>query len=168
VTAGAVRVIAPAQRTQDDGEVDAVSNTQSQPLAGRSAGPPRADEPVSQLVQHASRQLTELVRGELRLAQAEMKEKGKHYGLGAGMFGGMGVVGFLMLEALVAAAIAALALALPVWAGALIVAAVLGALAAVLAMTGRKQLAQAAPPAPEQAMAGVRADVAEIKESAHR
>lgn len=145
-----------------------MSNTQPHVAAGGPAGVPRADEPVGQLVQHASRQLTELVRGELRLAQAEMKEKGRHYGRGAGMLGGAGVVGFLMLEALVATVIAALALTLPLWAGALIVAAVLGVVAAVLAAAGRKQLAQAAPPAPEQAMAGVKADVAEIKESAHR
>lgn len=145
-----------------------MSNTQPHVVAGRPAGVPRTDEPVSELVQHASRQLTELVRGELRLAQVEMKEKGKHYGKGAGMFGGVGVVGFLLLEVLVAAAIAALSLALPVWAGALIVAAVLGVVAAVLAKVGKNQIAQAAPPAPEQAVAGVKADVAEIKESAHR
>ncbi|MFG1811620.1 hypothetical protein [Streptomyces sp. NPDC049040] len=33
---------------------------------------------------------------------------------------------------------------------------------------GEKQVAGAAPPAPEQAMENIRADVAEIKESAHR
>lgn len=72
-------------------------------------------EPVSELVQRASQQLTELVRGEMKLAQAEMKEKGKRYGKGGGLFGGAGVVGFLMLQTLVATAIAALAVPLPVW-----------------------------------------------------
>ncbi|MFJ5997006.1 phage holin family protein [Streptomyces sp. NPDC092370] len=137
------------------------------------AGPDRrsthsTDEPVSELVQRASQQLTELVRGELRLAQAEMKEKGKRYGKGGGLFGGAGIVGFLMLQALVATAIAALSVPLPVWAAALIVTAVLGVIAAVMAMSGKKQVDQAAPPTPEQTVESVKADVAEIKESAQR
>ncbi|MFF6914375.1 phage holin family protein [Streptomyces sp. NPDC012466] len=127
-----------------------------------------SDEPVSELVQRASQQLTELVRGELRLAQAEMKEKGKRYGKGGGLFGGAGIVGFLMLQALVATAIAALAVPLPVWAAALIVTAVLGAIAAVMALSGKRQVKQGAPPTPEQTIDSVKADVAEIKESAHR
>ncbi|WUT01959.1 phage holin family protein [Streptomyces sp. NBC_00704] len=125
-------------------------------------------EPVGELVQRASQQLTELVRGELRLAQAEMKEKGRHYGKGGGLFGGAGVVGFLTLEALVVTVIAALAVPLPVWAAALIVTAVLGVIAAVLAMRGKKEMDRAAPPAPEQTVENVKADVAEIKESAQR
>ncbi|MEU6770210.1 phage holin family protein [Streptomyces sp. NPDC046759] len=123
---------------------------------------------MGELVQRASQQLTELVRGELRLAQAEMKEKGKRYGKGGGLFGGAGVVGFLMAQALVATVIAALAVALPVWAAGLIVTAVLGVIAAVMAMSGKKQVDQAAPPTPQQTVENVKADVAEIKESAHR
>jgi uncharacterized membrane protein YqjE len=106
-------------------------------------------EPVGELVQRASQQLTELVRGELRLAQAEMRDKGKRYGKGGGLFGGAGVVGFLTLQALVATVIAALAVALPVWAAALIVTVVLGVIAAVMAISGKKQVDQAAPPTPE-------------------
>ncbi|MER5651413.1 phage holin family protein [Streptomyces sp. NPDC002131] len=123
---------------------------------------------MGELVQQASQQLTELVRGELRLAQAEMQEKGRRYGKSGGLFGGAGVFGFLMLEALVVTAIAALAVPLPVWAAALIVTAVLGVVAAVLALNGRKQVHRAAPPKPEQAIENVKADVAEIKRSAHR
>jgi uncharacterized membrane protein YqjE len=123
---------------------------------------------VGELVQRASQQLTELVRGELRLAQAEMKEKGKRYGKGGGLFGGAGLVGFLMLQALVATAIAALAVPLPVWAAGLIVTAVLGVIAAVMALTGKKQVGKASPPTPQQTIENVKADVAEIKGSAHR
>ncbi|MFI9162555.1 phage holin family protein [Kitasatospora aureofaciens] len=125
-------------------------------------------EPVGELVQQASQQLTELVRGELRLAQAEMKEKGKLYGKGGGLFGGAGVVGFLMAQALVATVIAALAVALPVWAAGLVVTAALGVAAGLMAMSGKKQVDQAGPPTPEQTVENVKADVAEIKESAHR
>ncbi|MET9365871.1 phage holin family protein [Streptomyces sp. NPDC006632] len=123
---------------------------------------------MSELVQRASQQLTELVRGELSLAQAEMKEKGKRYGRGGGLFGGAGLFGFLTLQALVAAAIAGLAVPLPVWAAALIVAAVLGAIAAIMALTGKKEVGRASPPAPEQTIENVKADVAAIKGSAHR
>ena len=125
-------------------------------------------EPVSELVRRASQQLTELVRGELRVAQAEMKQKGKRYGKGGGLFGGAGVVGFLMLQALVATVIAALAVVLPVWAAALIATAVLGVIAAVMALSGKKQIDRAGSPAPEQTIENVKADVAEIKESAQR
>ncbi|MET7451904.1 phage holin family protein [Streptomyces sp. NPDC005574] len=142
-----------------------MTNTQPHPGSDRQA---QGSEPVGELVTRASQQLTELVRGELRLAQAEMKEKGKRYGKGGGLFGGAGLFGFLMLEALVATAIAALAVPLPVWAAALIVTAVLGVIAGVLALTGKKQVDQAAPPTPEKTIENVKADVAEIKESAHR
>ncbi|MGW1536709.1 phage holin family protein [Streptomyces aureus] len=123
---------------------------------------------MGELVQRASQQLTELVRAELRLAQAEMREKGRRYGKSGGLFGGAGLVGFLMLQALVATVIAALAVALPVWAAALIVTVALGAVAAVMALTGKRQAGRAAPPKPEQAIENVKADVAEIKRSAHR
>lgn len=125
-------------------------------------------EPVGELVQQASQQLTELVRGEMKLAQAEMKEKGKLYGKSGGLFGGASLAGFLMLQALVASVIAAVALLLPVWAAALIVTAVLGAIAAVLALSGKKQVGKASPPAPQSTIENVKADVAEIKRSAHR
>ncbi|MGY0071417.1 phage holin family protein [Streptomyces sp. QTS137] len=131
-------------------------------------GPSPSQEPVGDLVQRASQQLTELVRGEMRLAQAEMKEKGKRYGKGGGLFGGAGLVGFLTLQALVATAVAALAVPLPVWAAALIVTAVLGVITAVLTLTGKKEFGRATPPAPQQTIDSVKADVAEIKESAQR
>ncbi len=123
---------------------------------------------MGELVSQASQQLSQLVREELRLAQAEMSEKGKRFGKGGGMFGGAGVVAFVGLQALAATAIAALALALPVWASALIITGVLFAIAAVLATMGKKQVGRAKPPTPEQAIDSVRADVAEIKERAHR
>ncbi|MFE5111426.1 phage holin family protein [Streptomyces sp. NPDC056663] len=126
------------------------------------------EEPVGELVQRASQQLTELIRGEMRLARAELTEKGRRYGKGGSLFGGASLVGFLALQALVAAGIAALAVPLPVWAAALIMAAVLGSAAAVLALTGKKEVGQAAPPTPEQTIDSVKADVAEIKESVKR
>ncbi|WP_420708213.1 phage holin family protein [Streptomyces sp. 142MFCol3.1] len=142
-----------------------MSSTQPRHGPGQQAP---GSEPVGELVQRATQQLTELVRTELRLTQAEMKEKGKRYGKGGGLFGGAGVVGILMLQALAATVIAALALVLPVWAAALAVTATLGVIAAVMVMSGKKQVTSAAPPAPTQSIDNVKADIAEIKESAHR
>ncbi|MEV1082842.1 phage holin family protein [Streptomyces sp. NPDC050211] len=127
-----------------------------------------AQEPVSDLVQRASRQLSQLVRDEMRLAQAEMTEKGKRFGRGGGLFGGAGLMGVLTLQALVATVIAALSLAMDVWVAALIVTGVLAAVTALMAALGKRQIGKASPPRPEQTMESVKADMAEIKEKAHR
>ena len=127
-----------------------------------------ADEPVSELVQRATEQLSELVRGEMRLAQAEMAEKGKRFGKGGGLVGGAGVLGFVTLQALAATVIAALAVPLPVWAAALIVTGVLAVATGVMALAGRKQVRRGTPPKPQQTIDSVKADMAEIKESAQR
>ncbi|MFD5143069.1 phage holin family protein [Streptomyces sp. NPDC058401] len=126
------------------------------------------DDSVGVLVSRASQQISELVREEMQLARAEMSQKGKRYGKGGGLFGAAGLLGVLALQALAAACIAALALVLPVWASALVVTAVLGIVAAVAALAGKKQIAQAGPPAPEQTIDSVKSDLAEIKEKAHR
>ena len=139
------------------------------PAAPRSGSESVAgDEPVGELVQRATEQLTDLVRGEMRLAQAEMTEKGKRFGKGGGLFGGAGVLGFVTLQALVATVIAALAVPLPVWAAALIVTGVLAVATGLTALAGRKQVRSATPPAPQRTIDSVKADVAEIKESAQR
>ncbi|MGW1998077.1 phage holin family protein [Embleya sp. NPDC001921] len=127
-----------------------------------------SQESMGDLVSRASQQISELVREEMQLARAEMTQKGKRFGLGGGLFGGAGLVGILAAQALVVTVIAALALILPVWASALITAALLAAVAAGMAAAGKKQIAKAGTPAPEQAIDSVKADVAVIKERAHR
>ncbi|MFF3843726.1 phage holin family protein [Streptomyces sp. NPDC002328] len=123
---------------------------------------------VGELVGQASEQLSRLVRQELALAKEELAEKGRRAGRGGGMLGGAGAFAYAGLLALSGTGVAALSLALPVWAAALIVTAVLFAIAAVLAVTGRRQLRRAAPPTPEEAIGSVKADVEEIRERAHR
>ncbi|KGH47304.1 hypothetical protein IN07_07895 [Modestobacter caceresii] len=132
--------------------------------------PPPAPENAStgQLIGQLSEQLTRLVRDEMRLAQAEVSTKAKKFGLGAGLFGSAGLFGFLGLQVLVAAAVLALALVLPGWLAAVIVAVVLFVVAAVLALIGKKDVQQAAPPVPTEAIASVKTDVATVKESASR
>lgn len=126
------------------------------------------ERPVAQLVNDLSQQTATLVRQELRLAQLEMSEKGKKAGLGIGLFGGAGVIAFYGLGALVAAGILALATTLDGWLAALIVAVVLFAVAGIAALVGKKEVTQAVPPVPEQAVASAQADVQEIKDRSGR
>ena len=133
-----------------------------------SATPGTDDRPVGELFQQLSTQTATLVRQEIKLAQLELQEKGKRAGLGAGMFGGAGVVALYGGGALVAAAVLALATALEHWLAALIVGAALLLVAGVLALTGKKQVKQATPPLPERALESVQRDVNEVKERAQR
>jgi len=127
---------------------------------------PDGGESVGVLVSRATQQVSDLVRAEMRLAMAELKDKGRHAGRGAGLFGGAGLVALYGAGALLAAVIAALALVLPVWAAALIIGVALLALAGLLALMGRGETRHAVPPTPERAMSSARQDVAEIKERA--
>lgn len=124
------------------------------------------DKPVAELLQDLSQQTATLVRHELDLAKAELTVKGKRLGVGAGLFGGAGLIAVLGLGALVAAAIAGLSVVLALWASALIVAGVLFALAGVLALTGRTEVTQASPPVPEQAVETTKEDLAWLKTQA--
>ena len=114
---------------------------------------------AADLVKELSEQTSRLVRQEVELAKAELTVKGKRAGVGAGMFGGAGVSGLYALGALTAAAIAALALAVATWLAALIVAVVYGAIAGVLALTGKKKVQEAVPPVPEDTVESVKEDV---------
>jgi uncharacterized membrane protein YqjE len=127
-----------------------------------------SDRSVGDLVQRLSQQTATLVRQEMRLAQVELQEKGKRAGLGAGMFGGAGLVALYGVGAVVAAAIILLATAIEPWVSALIVGVVLLAAAGVLALLGRRQVKRATPPKPESAIESVQDDVEHVKERAQR
>ncbi len=99
------------------------------------------------------------MRQEVELAKAEVSEKGKRAGIGAGMFGGAGAFGFYAFGALTTAIVAALALAMDTWLAALIVAAVYAAVAGALALTGKNKVQQAMPPVPQDSVDSVKEDV---------
>ncbi len=143
-----------------------------QPDAGGATRAHVAPEPATastgELIGQLTEQVSRLARDEARLAQAEVTRKAKRLGVGAGLFGGAGVVAVLGLAVLVSAAVLGLAEVLPGWLAALIVAVVLFAVAAVLALVGRKRVAQASPLLPAQAIAGLKADVAAVKQSLAR
>jgi MFS family permease len=124
------------------------------------------DRSLADLARQLSNQTTELVHHEVELAKAELRVKGKRAGVGAGMFGGAGALGLYALGALTAAIIAGIAEALPVWASALIVAALYGAVAGILALRGKKKVQQATPPLPEETVQSVKEDVRYTKQRA--
>ncbi|HEX4717250.1 MAG TPA: phage holin family protein [Thermoleophilaceae bacterium] len=121
------------------------------------------DQPVSELVKQLSDQTTTLVRQEVELAKAELAEKGKKAGIGAGMFGGAGLFGVFAFGALTATFILALSEAVTPWLAALIVTLVYGAIAAVLALQGKNKVQEATPPVPERALDSTKEDVAWVK-----
>jgi membrane protein len=121
------------------------------------------ERPLGELVQDLSRQTSTLIRQEMRLAQAELAEKGKHAGKGAGMFGGAGLVALYGVGALIAAAILGLATVLEPWIAAAAIGVVLLVVAGILALTGKKELDEMGPPKPEETMASVQRDVETVK-----
>jgi hypothetical protein len=121
------------------------------------------ERPLGELVQDLSRQTSTLIRQEMRLAQAELAEKGKHAGKGAGMFGGAGLVALYGVGALIAAGILGLATVLEPWIAAAAIGVVLLIVAGILALTGKKELDEMGPPKPEETMASVQRDVETVK-----
>jgi hypothetical protein len=115
--------------------------------------------PMGELVKQLAEETSTLVRQEIELARAEVTQKGKRAGLGLGELGGAGIVALYAVGALTACLIAALALFVPVWLAALIVAVVYGIIAGVLAMIGRRQLQQSNPTNLERTERTIKEDV---------
>ena len=126
------------------------------------------DESVGELVQRASQQTAELIRQEFRLAQLELKDKGRKIGIGAGLLGAAGLVAFYGGATLVGALVLGLATALEPWLAALVVGVALVAIGGILGLMGRREALEALPPMPEQAAASTQEDLRHIKESTGR
>jgi len=129
-------------------------------------GPDQGDlreRPLPELLKQLSEETTRLVRQELELAKAELTQKGKQAGAGAGLFGAAGAIGLAALGALTACFILALNAVMPAWLAALIVAVVYGIIAFVLVKQGQARMRRATPPVPEQTIETVKEDVAWAK-----
>ncbi|MER5265170.1 phage holin family protein [Actinosynnema sp. NPDC002837] len=132
------------------------------------AGAAAREPSTAELVNRLSEQVSRLARDEIRLAVSEMRTKGKRVGTGAGLLGGAGVLAWFGLMTVIAGLVLLLATVMPAWIAAFVVAVVVLAVAGVLALVGRKQLERGTPPLPEEAMAGVKQDIATVSERAHR
>jgi hypothetical protein len=117
------------------------------------------DRPLGELLKQLSEETTRLVHQELELAKAELTQKGKQAGIGAGLFGAAGAIGLLAAAAMTTCFILLLDMAMPAWLAALVVAVVYAGVAAVLALRGRDRVKQAVPPVPEQTIETVKEDV---------
>jgi MFS family permease len=113
-------------------------------------------------------ELRSFIQQEMQLVKVEVGAKVKQAGIGAGMFGAAGFMGFLAAGALTAALILGLALVVPPWAAALIVAAFYGLIAAVLALSGKKKVQAATPLAPEQAIRTAQATKERVQQAWER
>jgi Putative Actinobacterial Holin-X, holin superfamily III len=116
-------------------------------------------ESTGELMKELSREISQLVRDEMALAKAEMTEKGKRAGIGAGMLSGAAVLGLAVVGGSMATLTLVLHLAMRAWVAALIVTLVYAAGAAVLALRGKERLADATPPTPEETIESVKEDV---------
>ncbi|HEY0614898.1 MAG TPA: phage holin family protein [Candidatus Elarobacter sp.] len=125
----------------------------------RPDAPREAERPIGELLRELGDEISTLVRQEIALAKVEIAEKVKPAAASAGMFGGTAIFGLGAFGAATAFLIALIALALPLWASALIVTVIYGIIAGVLAMTGKKKLQEAAPLVPEQTAQTVKEDI---------
>ena len=125
--------------------------TEPEPTARRCAGHPDADLPtpserqaattsLGDLIAEVSRDISTLMRQEIELAKAELRQTAKQAGKGAGLYGGAGVAGFLALLFLSIALWWALGYLMGNAWSALIVAVLWGIVAAVLFFTGKKEI----------------------------
>jgi uncharacterized membrane protein YqjE len=121
---------------------------------------------AGELVRRLSEDVSTLVRQEVELAKAELTEKGKKAGRGAGMFGGAGLFGVFAFAALTTALILVLSEVMDTWLAALIVAVVYAGVAGVLALTGKQNIEEAGPPQPEQTVETLKEDVQWAKSQA--
>lgn len=125
------------------------------------------DESVGTLVSQTARQLGQLARDEIRLARTELLDQRRNLGFGGGLFGAAGLLACIAVLAFTGTVVAALALAMPVWAAALIVGVAAALAAAVAAMLGKKQVERVVP-AVEGTVDNVKADLAAIKDGGRR
>jgi Flp pilus assembly protein TadB len=134
-------------------------------LVDKEQGSALNERSTAELVRRASEQISTLIRDELKLAQLELARKGKHAGIGIGLFSGAGVFIFYGVGALVATAILALALVVDNWLAALIVAVALLLIAGIMALIGTRQVKQASPPVPQDAVDSVKVDIETVTEA---
>lgn len=112
--------------------------------------------------------IVELARSELEQLKTELVRKAKHAGIGIGLMVVAAAFAFFATGVLVTAAILGLAVVLPGWLAALIIAVILLIVAAVLIVVGIKQLQRGTPPTPTETIDSVQRDVRVIKGTVKR
>jgi hypothetical protein len=116
------------------------------------------ERPLGEIVQSVMRDLGEVIRGEARLAKAEMSEKVSQASKSGVWFGGAALCGIMGFAALVFAAISALTMFVSTWAAALIVGVFLFCVAGAMFLGGRAKLKELTP-VPERTVQTLKDDV---------
>jgi protein-S-isoprenylcysteine O-methyltransferase Ste14 len=113
---------------------------------------------IGELLGRVTGDLSTLMRQELELAKAELRQEAAKAGRAGGMLGGAGAVGYLTLVFFALALMFALGNVMDLGWAAVIVGVLLAIAAAALFVLGRKQLRQVNPK-PEQTIETVKEDV---------
>lgn len=147
--------------------------------AGQSSSPsqsqwdnsPSADgggeRPLGDLVSDLTRSMQTLLKKEVELAKVEIKEQASRAGKGGAMLAAAGVIGFVALLLVSWAAAWGVAEGTPTWLAFLAIGLLYGAIAGLLALTGKKKL-QTVNPVPRQAVQTLKEDVETAKSSLSR
>lgn len=101
---------------------------------------------LGQLLGEVTKDLSTLMRQEVALAKAEIRQDATKAGKGAGMLGGAGLGGYMVLLFLSLALMFALGAVMPTGWAALIVAGIWAVIAAVLGLMGKSQLQRVSGP----------------------
>jgi uncharacterized membrane protein YqjE len=123
----------------------------------------RAQPGLGAAAKAVSERVSAIVRLEIQLALAELKEKFASLGLGIGLVAGAAIFALFMLGFLFATIAAALSIVLDLWAALLITTGILALIAAVLGFLGVTALSKGAPPVPEQAIEEARLTTEALK-----
>ena len=127
-------------------------------------GPQAADSrPLTEIVANIVSGLNTIIRDEIRLAIVELKGKLRASSKAVAYLAAAGLLGFLAVECLVTACIAALAIALPVWLSALIVAVLAASSAGGAFVIGRLAL-EKVEPVPQRTMETLKDNVDWVRE----
>lgn len=104
-----------------------------------------------------------LIRDEIESLKMELTTRLKAAGIGIGFFAGAAVLGYFALFLLITAAVAGLAVVLPVWLSALIIGVLFLIGAGILALIGLRRVKKGVPPVPESSIESVKSDVKAFK-----
>jgi Putative Actinobacterial Holin-X, holin superfamily III len=126
------------------------------------------EAPPGELLRSLLADIRLLLQKEAELAKLEVKDRGSRIGIAGGIMAGAAVVALLALGTLIAAAVAGLAIVLPLWAAALIVGSVLVMVAVVIFVVGRARMRAVGSLAPTATIETAREDVAWIRREAER
>ncbi len=125
------------------------------------------ERPLGDLVSDLTKSVQTLIKNEVELAKGEIKEQAARAGKGGAMMAAAGVTGFVALLLVSWAAAWGLAEGIPTWLAFLAIGLLYGAIAGLLALTGKKTL-QSVKPVPREAVQTLKQDVDTAKSSLSR